>query len=71
VDTTGAGDATMAALIHGLLARGAAPTDAAGWIDLTRFAMAVAAVVCEAPGGATAMPSLEGVWERFPDLAPT
>jgi fructokinase len=66
VDATGAGDATMAALLHGLLVRGETPTDAAGWVEPVTFAMRVAGMVCEAPGGATAMPTRAAVSRRFP-----
>jgi fructokinase len=66
VDATGAGDAAMAALVYALLVRAAAPTDAAGWVELAGFATSVAALVCEAPGGATAMPTLAAVRDRFP-----
>jgi fructokinase len=66
IDATGAGDAAMAALLHGLLARGDVPTDAAGWAEPVTFAMRVAAMVCEAPGGATAMPTRSAVSRRFP-----
>ncbi len=65
VDTTGAGDATMAALLAGVLADGV-PDGLAGWVALTGEAMRVAAVVCEAPGGATAMPTRDVVRRRFP-----
>jgi sugar/nucleoside kinase (ribokinase family) len=66
VDATGAGDATMAGLLHGLLA--APPADLAGWVRLVEFAVAVAGLTCEARGGATAIPTLARVHERFPDL---
>jgi fructokinase len=62
VDATGAGDATMAGLVYALLV-GAAPRD---WVAATRFAVAVAALTCEGPGGATAMPTLPRVRQRFP-----
>ena len=68
VDATGAGDATMAALLHGLLVRGGAPPDAAGWAEPVAFAMRVAGMVCEAPGGATALPTRAAVSRRFPSL---
>lgn len=67
VDTTGAGDSLMAALLYGLLRRGGVPDDVAGWVPLVEFANRVAALVCEAPGGATAMPTVEQVRRRFPD----
>ncbi len=60
VDTTGAGDACMAALMHGLMARGV-PRDIEGWQDLGTFAVTAAALACEVPGGATAMPTLEAI----------
>ena len=64
VDTTGAGDAVMAALIADLLAEGP-PADPIGWRERTRFALHVAALVCESPGGATAMPTRTRVAARF------
>jgi fructokinase len=63
VDATGAGDATMAGLLFGLLA---GVTD---WPGLVAFALAVAGLTCEGRGGATAMPTFDTVRERFPQLA--
>lgn len=60
VDTTGAGDACMAALIHGLVASGV-PGDVDGWRELAAFAVTAAALSCQVPGGATAMPTLEAI----------
>ncbi len=68
VDATGAGDATMAGLLHGLLV--APPDDLAGWVRLVEFAVAIAALTCEAPGGATAIPTLAQVQARFPGIRP-
>ncbi|HEX6970202.1 MAG TPA: carbohydrate kinase [Micromonosporaceae bacterium] len=65
VDTTGAGDAVMAALIADLLAEG--PPEPAGWRERVRYALHVAALVCESPGGAAAMPTRAQVQARFPD----
>lgn len=65
VDATGAGDAAMAGLLRGLLAAGP-PASIAGWAELARFATAVGALTCEAPGGAGAMPTLDAVRRRFP-----
>lgn len=65
VDTTGAGDAVMAALLAGLLDQGM-PTDWDGLERRVRAAMRVAALVCERRGGASAMPSLAEVRERWP-----
>lgn len=65
VDTTGAGDAVMASLLFQLVA-GGVPGDLAGWRDRVVFATQVAGLVCEAPGGASAMPTLGEVYRRFP-----
>jgi fructokinase len=65
VDATGAGDAVMAALVYGLVADGV-PADLDGWRDRVIFATQVAGMVCEAPGGANAMPTLAEVHRRFP-----
>jgi fructokinase len=67
IDTTGAGDATMAALMWGLLTRGV-PSDVDGWAALTGFAISVGGLVCEYPGGATSMPTLDQLRARFPGL---
>lgn len=63
VDTTGAGDSVMAALIVRLLA--------AGWplgIEDVRFALAVGGMVCERPGGAVAMPTASEISRRWGSL---
>jgi fructokinase len=65
VDTTGAGDATMAGLLVGLLTNGR-PDGIEGWARLVRFALSVGSLVCESPGGATAMPTMSTVVSRFP-----
>ncbi|MFI7426913.1 carbohydrate kinase [Micromonospora sp. NPDC049836] len=65
VDATGAGDSVMGALIAELLAAGE-PADPAGWRDRVAFALRVAGLVCESPGGATAMPTRPAVHSRFP-----
>jgi fructokinase len=64
VDATGAGDSVMGALIADLLHAGE-PADPTGWRDRVAFALRVAGLVCESPGGATAMPTREGVADRF------
>lgn len=64
VDATGAGDSVMAALIADLLAEGA-PEDLAGWTERVGYALRVAGLVCESPGGAVAMPTREQVAARF------
>jgi fructokinase len=64
VDATGAGDAVMAALIADLLAEGE-PAGDEGWVSRVAFALRVAALVCESPGGAIAMPTREQVTARF------
>ncbi|MEO3743195.1 PfkB family carbohydrate kinase [Plantactinospora sp. B5E13] len=65
VDATGAGDAVMAALVADLLADGL-PAYPAGWRDRVGFALRVAGLVCESPGGAVAMPTRSDVARRFP-----
>ena len=64
IDATGAGDSVMGALIRRLLADGF-PADLAGWRRNVRFALAVAGLVCERPGGATAMPTNEELVARW------
>ncbi|MFV2116211.1 PfkB family carbohydrate kinase [Micromonospora sp. LOL_025] len=64
VDATGAGDAVMGALIADLLVDGE-PADPAAWPGRVAFALRVAGLVCESPGGATAMPTRAEVLARF------
>lgn len=64
IDATGAGDSVMGALIRRLLADGL-PADLDGWHRNVRFALAVAGLVCERQGGATAMPTNEELTERW------
>ena len=64
IDATGGGDSVMGALIRRLLADGL-PADLAGWQRYVRFALAVAGLVCERHGGATAMPTNEELIERW------
>ncbi|MEU4156415.1 carbohydrate kinase [Actinoplanes sp. NPDC026670] len=64
VDTTGAGDSVMAALISRLLADGR-PGGIARWRDDVHFALHVAGHVCEHHGGAAAMPTLADVRRRW------
>lgn len=64
VDATGAGDSVMAALIADLLADGL-PPDASGWADRVAYALRVAGLVCERPGGAAAMPTRVEVARRY------
>ncbi|MEU8167460.1 carbohydrate kinase family protein [Micromonospora sp. NPDC049004] len=64
VDATGAGDSVMAALIADLLLDGE-PDEPAGWVERVAFALRVAGLVCESPGGATAMPTRTEVDRRF------
>ncbi|MER7444230.1 carbohydrate kinase family protein [Micromonospora avicenniae] len=66
VDTTGAGDSVMAAIIADLLVAGE-PGEPAGWIERVAFALRVAGLVCESPGGATSMPTRAAVLARFAD----
>ncbi|BCJ61389.1 PfkB family carbohydrate kinase [Micromonospora endophytica] len=64
VDATGAGDSVMAALVADLLVDGA-PVESDGWNERVAFALRVAGLVCERPGGAVAMPSRAEVTARF------
>lgn len=64
IDATGAGDSVMAALIADLLLDGE-PDDPAVWVERVAFALRVAGLVCESPGGATAMPTRADVTRRF------
>jgi fructokinase len=64
VDATGAGDSVMAALIAQLLATGS-PADVAGWREYVDFALRVAGLVCESPGGAVSMPTRAQVARRY------
>ncbi|MEO3780795.1 carbohydrate kinase [Micromonospora sp. B11E3] len=66
VDATGAGDSVMGALVAELLVDGEA-TDPAEWHRRLAFALRVAGLVCESPGGATAMPTRDEVLRRFTD----
>ncbi|MFJ8686831.1 carbohydrate kinase family protein [Micromonospora wenchangensis] len=66
VDATGAGDSVMAALVADLLADGE-PGTPAGWHERVAFALRVAGLVCESPGGAVAMPTRDAVRRRFAD----
>jgi fructokinase len=62
VDTTGAGDAFMAAVIAELVR---APVATDDWLSILGFAVDVSALACCEPGGATAMPTREAVAARF------
>ena len=64
VDATGAGDSVMGALVRRLLADGV-PAGPEGWQSYVRFALAVAGLVCERPGGAVAMPTHEELTARW------
>jgi fructokinase len=69
VDTTGAGDSVMAALVEGLLLTGrAAEPD---WPALVRYALAVGALTVQGRGGATALPTAQAVREQFPQDVPS
>ncbi|HWG99422.1 MAG TPA: PfkB family carbohydrate kinase [Pilimelia sp.] len=68
VDTTGAGDAVQAAVIVRVLAQGP-PAGLAAWRDCLVFALRVAALVCESPGGAASMPTRSAVAARFDPTA--
>ncbi|GIJ13054.1 PfkB family carbohydrate kinase [Micromonospora andamanensis] len=66
VDATGGGDSVMAALVADLLT-GGEPVEAAGWHERVGYALRVAGLVCERPGGAVAMPTRDEVRQRFGD----
>ncbi|GHJ06844.1 aminoimidazole riboside kinase [Micromonospora humidisoli] len=66
VDATGAGDSVMAALVAELLADGE-PGTPDDWHRRVAFALRVAGLVCESPGGAVAMPTRDAVRRRFAD----
>jgi fructokinase len=69
IDATGAGDSVMAALISRLLT-GGFPARLEGWDRNVRFALAVAGLVCERPGGATAMPTVDELTARWGAMIP-
>ena len=69
VDTTGAGDSVMAALVEGLLLTG--PASEPDWPALVRYALAVGALTVQGRGGATALPTAQAVRERFPQDVPS
>jgi fructokinase len=58
VNTTGAGDSTMASIIAQLLTDGT-PAGLAGWRTVTETAMVAAALTCSRPGGAESLPNAE------------
>ncbi|GLY02061.1 MULTISPECIES: carbohydrate kinase [Actinoplanes] len=64
IDATGAGDSVMAALISRLLEHGR-PAGADDWREHVAFALSVAGLVCERPGGATAMPTAAELAARW------
>lgn len=55
VDTMGAGDASLAALIARILSHGM-PPDSSGWAVYLRYAMLAAGITCRHLGGANATP---------------
>jgi fructokinase len=69
VDTTGAGDSVMAALVEGLLLTGR--TSDPDWPALVRYALAVGALTVQGRGGATALPTAQAVREQFPQDVPS
>jgi fructokinase len=69
IDTTGAGDSVMAALVEGLLLTGRVRRP--DWPALVRYALAVGALTVQGRGGATALPTAAAVRERFPQDVPS
>ncbi|HEY5891006.1 MAG TPA: carbohydrate kinase [Acidimicrobiia bacterium] len=63
IDTTGAGDAFMGAIIAEMVRIGR--PSPAGWSDILSFAVEVSACACCSIGGATAMPTRKEVAARF------
>jgi hypothetical protein len=70
IDATGAGDAFVAGLLHGLMADRGVTADASRVRDLCRFANAVAALATTERGAIPAMPTLEQVHQLL-STAPT
>ena len=64
IDTTGAGDAFMGAVIAEIVS-GGRPSSPEGWSDILSFASDVSACACCSVGGATAMPTREEMAARF------
>ncbi|MFC7528802.1 carbohydrate kinase [Actinoplanes sp. GCM10030250] len=64
IDATGAGDSVMGALVRRLLGEGR-PGGLDDWQRHVRFALAVAGLVCERKGGATAMPTAAELTARW------
>ena len=61
-DTTGGGDATMAAIVH-QLHQGGLPDEHDQWEHIVRQAFIVSAIVCSRRGGAIAMPTAKEAQE--------
>lgn len=68
-DTTGAGDAFLAGLLHGLLQRPepARPGDAAAVEEAMAFACACGSIVCTGPGAIEPQPDAAGVQQFLAD----
>ncbi len=60
LDTMGAGDAAIAAIVARIVATGVPTTDT-GWSDVLGFAMIAAAITCRRVGAASAVPTLTDV----------
>ena len=56
VDTMGAGDATLAAVVADIVRRGHLPADAAAWSAALRHAMLIAAATCRGTGALLRVP---------------
>ncbi len=61
VDTTGAGDAFSAGLLHQLLLHSEGPLDETAAVAMVRFAAACGALVCGGPGAIDPQPTFEEV----------
>ncbi len=64
IDTTGAGDAFMGAIVAEIVRTGR-PDTPGRWADILSFAVEVSACTCCSIGGATAMPTRDEVAARF------
>lgn len=65
VDTTGAGDSVMGAVLYRIAQLGTLELSTEQWQDILQFAAATAACVVEKPGAISALPTLEEVHQRL------
>jgi len=65
VDTTGAGDSVMGAVLYRVAQLGSLDLSSEQWQDILHFAAATAACVVEKPGAISALPTLDEVHQRL------